>query len=138
MSTGSCACGAIGIKTTGDVQVKALCHCADCKKITGSTYSTNIVVPGVEVTKGSTKKWTKTADSGNPITSHICAECGTTLYREGPTFGDAKVIKVGVLDGNALEQATPGVELYTKDRVSWVSAVSGAGQKVGMPDSADA
>lgn len=33
MSTGSCACGAISIKTTGDVQAKALCHCADCKKV---------------------------------------------------------------------------------------------------------
>ncbi|KAF2215906.1 hypothetical protein CERZMDRAFT_94293 [Cercospora zeae-maydis SCOH1-5] len=138
MSSGSCACGAINIKSVGEVQARALCHCADCKKITGSTYSTNIIVPGVEVTKGSTKKWTKTADSGNPITSHICAECGTTLYREGPTFGDAKVIKVGVLDGNALEEASPAIELYTKDRVSWVSAVRGAGQKVGMPDSADA
>lgn len=107
-------------------------------QITGSTYSTNIIVPGVEVTKGSPKKWTKTADSGNPITSVLCGECGSTLYREGPTFGDAKVIKVGILDGNALEEASPGVELYTKDRISWVSAVNGAGQKVGMPDSADA
>ena len=89
------------------------------------------------MTKGTPKQWTKTADSGKPITSHLCGECGSTLFRTSPTFGDAKVVKVGVLDGNALEDAAPAIELFAKDRVSWVSAVGGAGQKTAMPDSAD-
>lgn len=106
--------------------------------MTGSTYSTNIIVPGVEVTKGTPKTWTKTADSGTPITFHLCGECGTTLFRSGTTFGGANVVKAGVLDGNALDEAAPAVELYAKARTSWVPATSGARQKIGMPDSADA
>lgn len=40
-------------------------------------------------------------------------------------------------DVDALDQAQPAVELYAPERVSWVGAVAGAGQKKAMPDSAD-
>lgn len=41
-------------------------------------------------------------------------------------------------DPSVIESAAPAVELYAKERISWVSPVGGAGQKTGMPDSADA
>jgi len=110
----------------------------DCRKITGSTYSTNIIIPGdgFEVTSGSPKTFAKKADSGNTITSHFCGDCGSTLWRDGETFGPNKVIKVGVMDDvNALNSAKPGLELYVPERVSWVSGISGAEQKKDMPSS---
>ena len=111
----------------------------DCRKITGSTYSTNIIVPGdgFEVTSGNPKTITKKGDNtGNEITSHFCGNCGSTLWRDGATFGDGKVIKVGVMDDvNALDDAKPAIELYAPERVSWVSAISGADQKKDMPNS---
>ena len=105
MPDGGCFCGNTRIRYTGDIQAKALCHCTDCRKITGSTYSTNIIVPGdgFSVTAGTPKTIAKKADSGSQITSHFCGDCGSTLWRDGPTFGDGKVIKVGVMDDvNAL------------------------------------
>lgn len=60
------------------------------------------------------------------------------MWRQGATFGDARIIKVGIMDDpKALEDAQPAVELYAPERSSWVSAVHGAGQKKAMPDSAD-
>ncbi|KAK5245181.1 hypothetical protein LTR16_007381, partial [Cryomyces antarcticus] len=106
----------------------ALCHCTDCRKISGSTYSTNILVPedGFEVTSGSPKKFAKTADSKNTITSYFCGDCGSTLFRDGP--------KVGVIDDvKAMDEAKPGVELYAPTRVAWVPEIQGADQKDGMP-----
>ncbi|KXT09494.1 hypothetical protein AC579_7819 [Pseudocercospora musae] len=141
MSEGGCYCGNVRYKSTGEAQAKALCHCKDCRKISGSTYSTNIIVPGDSLTwtKGKPKEHTVTADSGNPITSFFCGDCGSTMVRGGPSFGENKIIKVGTLDEpSAHEDAKPAVELYAKDRVSWVSSVGGAGQKVAMPNSADA
>lgn len=91
------------------------------------------------MTKGKPKEITKKADSGKSITSFFCGDCGSTLWRQGETFGDARIIKVGAMDDiSALENAAPAVELYSKDRVSWVSPVGGAAQKTGMPDSSDA
>lgn len=37
----------------------------------------------------------------------------------------------------AQDNAQPGVELFAAERVKWVQPVGGAGQKKGMPDSAD-
>lgn len=120
------------------ISSQALCHCLDCRKITGSTYSTNIIVPGdgFEVTSGSPKTIAKKADSGKTITSHFCGDCGSTLWRDGETFGDAKVIKVGIMDDlDAVTKAKPAVELYVPERVEWVSGVSGADQLKAMPGS---
>lgn len=91
------------------------------------------------MTKGSPKSYAKQGgDTGNTVTSHFCGDCGSTLWRDGPTFGEGKVIKVGIMDDvNALDNAQPGVELYAPERVKWVSAISGAAQKKNMPDSAD-
>jgi hypothetical protein len=74
----------------------------------------------------------------SPKTSYFCGDCGTTLWRQGPTFGDIRVIKVGVMDDvDILEGNAPEVELYVPQRPKWVSAIQGAWQKKGMPDAAD-
>ncbi|CAN8104677.1 unnamed protein product [Discula destructiva] len=128
---GGCLCGAIRIRSTGEIVNKGLCHCLDCRKITGSTHSTNIVVPseGFSVTKGSPKQFLKTADSGNTITLSFCGECGSTLWSQSSSFGNTKVIKVGVLDNDrSLEIGKPAVELFVKTRTSWLLPVDGAVQ----------
>jgi hypothetical protein len=50
---------------------QVLCHCYDCRKIGGSTYSSNLIYPEdkFKITKGTPKQHKKTADSGNEITS---------------------------------------------------------------------
>lgn len=114
-----------------------MCHCRDCQKITGSTYSTNIIIPGdkFKILKGTPKQHKKTADSGNEITSHFCGDCGSTLWRDGKTFGESKVVKVGSMDDpKALEDAKPAIELYVPERISWVKATDGQ-QLKGMPGS---
>ncbi|MCJ1245352.1 hypothetical protein MMC30_002556 [Trapelia coarctata] len=132
MPDGGCFCGKCRITYSGE---PALCHCLDCRKISGSTYSTNIVVPasGFSVTSGTPKTISKTADGGNPITSHFCGDCGSTLFRTGDSFPGLTIIKVGVMDDvDAFEGARPGVELFSGGRVGWVKGVEGAEQKVGM------
>ncbi|KAF2243950.1 hypothetical protein BU26DRAFT_492860 [Trematosphaeria pertusa] len=135
MAQGGCMCGNVRYTIEGDPVMQALCHCVDCRKITGSTYSTNSIYPesGFKVTQGTTKTHSKTADGGNTITSHFCPDCGSTMWREGPSFPGLKIVKTGTLDDvNALANAKPGAELYAPTRVSWVAAVEGAEQKQGM------
>lgn len=115
--------------------MEALCHCLDCRKITGSTYSTNIIAAGngFSVTKGTPKESAKKAESGATIKTFWCGDCGSTLWRETPTYGeDNKIIKVGTLDSQAaLEDAKPVLELFVRNRPSWVAAVPGAEQHEG-------
>lgn len=85
---------------------------------------------GFRVAQGTPKTFAKTADSGATITSYFCGGCGTTLWRETPTYGNTKVVKAGTLDEEgALDGAAPALELFAKHRVAWVPAVSGTEQK---------
>lgn len=135
MPEGGCFCGKVRISVEGEPLGKALCHCLDCRKITGSTYSTNIIVagPNFKVLSGTPKSIGKKANSGNEIVSYFCGDCGSTLWRDGVTFGETKVVKVGCFDDiDALDKAKPGLELFSSHRVSWVGEVAGAAQKPAM------
>jgi hypothetical protein len=119
----------------GKITIKqALCHCTDCQKISGSAYSVNNVVSGQDfkVTGGSPKVYTKTADSGKKISSYFCGDCGSTLYRDGENFPGMKIVKVGVLGGETLEESRPNVELFAPTRPGWISKLEGAEQKNAM------
>jgi len=86
------------------------------------------------VTKGSPKEYKKTADSGNEITSYFCGDCGSTLFRAGPSFPGARVVKVGTLDGkDKWDVAKPGAELFAPERVAWVEKTDGTQDLKGMP-----
>ncbi|GAW20304.1 hypothetical protein EKO27_g11281 [Xylaria grammica] len=135
MPEGGCFCGKVRYSVEGEPLGKALCHCLDCRKITGSTYSTNIIVggSGFKLLSGTPKSIAKTADSGREIVSWFCGDCGSTLWRDGPGFGDGKAVKVGTLDDiNALDDNIPAVELFTSHRVNWVGEVASAAQKATM------
>ncbi|KAI0103978.1 Mss4-like protein [Nemania sp. FL0031] len=135
MPEGSCFCGNVRYSIEGEPLGKALCHCLDCRKITGSTYSTNLMVAGsnFKLVAGTPKSIGKIAESGREVVSHFCGDCGSTLWRDGASFGDAKVIKAGTLDDiDALDNAQPGVELFASHRVSWVGEIAGAAQKTAM------
>ncbi|KAI0386319.1 Mss4-like protein [Hypomontagnella monticulosa] len=129
---GGCLCGKVRISYTSEPVTKLLCHCLDCRKISGSGFSINLIVPeeGFKITSGTPKTFTKVADSGLDITGHFCGDCGTTLFRDGECFGTNKILKTGIMDDlHALDDAKPVVELFSRSRVSWVPAVPGADQK---------
>lgn len=86
---GGCICGNVRYTVEGEPVMKvghpmpghwhrltpkqALCHCTDCRKITGSTYSTNAVYPGsaFKVTQGTPKEHGKKSDTGTTVVSHF-------------------------------------------------------------------
>ncbi|KAF2193709.1 hypothetical protein K469DRAFT_712491 [Zopfia rhizophila CBS 207.26] len=132
MPEGGCICGNVRYNIEGEPVMKALCHCLDCRKISGSTYSTNAIYQkdNFKLLKGSPKTHVKTADGGNPITSYFCGDCGSTMWRDGDSFPGMNVIKVGTIDDtDAISKAKPGVELYVSRRVDWVPATEGTEQK---------
>lgn len=119
------------IAAAADIQFQALCHCLDCRKITSSTHSTNLVVTndGFTLTKGTPKTFDKVADSGKTVSLAFCGDCGSTLWSQSATFGDTKVIKMGTLDSDgALEDAKPLLELFVRSRPSWLPAITDAAQ----------
>ncbi|KAJ4342072.1 hypothetical protein N0V87_001398 [Didymella glomerata] len=135
MVAGGCMCGNVRYEAGGESAASILCHCTDCRKIGGSTYSTNGVYDAdqFKVTKGTPKQHKKKADGGNEIISNFCGDCGSTMWREGATFPGKRIVKVGTLDDtNILDNLTINAELYADTRPKWVAPQSGADQKKAM------
>ncbi|GKT61827.1 DUF636 domain protein [Colletotrichum tofieldiae] len=131
MPTASCLCNAIKINIIGSPMAAALCHCGDCRKISGSAFGFNWVLASkdVEIT-GNPKIFSTTANSGNTVTSHFCSDCGVTLWRDGPATKGLMYFKAGTLDELKDQNlANPVAEIFTSQRLFWLKAVSGAAQK---------
>ena len=110
------------------------CHCIDCRKFSGSTNSNNLLVPtaGFKVLSGQLKTYTKTAESGNEMTSYFCDRCGSTLYRQSSKSDKAVAVMIGGIDGpEAIENGCPEHELFVRNRPSWMKVIEGTSQADG-------
>ncbi|EOA91611.1 hypothetical protein ACJQWK_03423 [Exserohilum turcicum] len=135
MPAGGCLCGNIRYEVQGKAEASVLCHCFDCRKISGSTYSSNAMYSEdkFKITQGTPKQYKKTADSGKEITSFFCGDCGSTMWRQSPSFAGQRIIKAcpkaGTLDDTSiLDNFKTDAELFTQNRPKWIGAQEGAPQ----------
>jgi hypothetical protein len=56
---------------------QGICHCVDCRKLSGSPYTLNFLSQRSELeVNGEPKEIAKTADSGNFVKNYFCPDCG--------------------------------------------------------------
>ncbi|OAL53671.1 hypothetical protein IQ07DRAFT_315994 [Pyrenochaeta sp. DS3sAY3a] len=135
MPAGGCFCGKVRYEVADTSGGTILCHCLDCRKISGGAFSTNIVAPsdGFKVTEGTPKSIDKTADTGKTISSKFCGDCGSTMWRDGDSFPGKVIVKAGTLDEpEILNESKIGAELFAPTRPKWMSAQEGAAQMKNM------
>lgn len=83
--TGTCLCGSIEV-TIHDEDLFTtrrghLCHCANCRKVSGSYAASNLIIEEAKVTvtdrDGTLSKYIdKATGSGTPIERYFCSKCG--------------------------------------------------------------
>lgn len=117
--TGGCLCGAIRYEYDGEIGSAGYCHCADCRRISGSAFGVSLRVKaaGFRIVKGAPKGFTKPGDSGRPVTRYFCPDCGSPLYTEPPLHPETVFIKAGSLDDPTI--VTPDRQAWTRSRVAW-------------------
>ena len=74
---GGCLCGAVRNSATTDPQMVADCYCSDCRKSSGTSHGTHVVLPVAGVTvEGKLTSFDKPADSGHVVSRAFCPVCG--------------------------------------------------------------
>jgi hypothetical protein len=116
--TGSCLCGAVRFAVRGPLAPAAYCHCADCRKCTGSAFNVSVAVPRAHLTlSGETRGFAKTADSGNELTRHFCPTCGSPIFTASPQHPDRVFVKAGAFDDPAV--IAPARQAWLRSAVAW-------------------
>ena len=116
---GGCHCGAVRYKCTGEPELTFFCHCHDCQRTTGSTFSMEMMVDDqfFEI-KGSLGSYVVTGDSGKPVTRWFCSICASGIYLEGEADPGYVFLKVGSLDDASW--VTPEMHIYTAAKQPWL------------------
>jgi len=119
--TGSCLCGQVQYSVTTEIKDFYLCHCQQCRKITGSAFASNILTKPVDVlwTSGFEKVKQFDYPGTRTFTKVFCTECGSGLPYLNEK-GSALVIPAGSLnDAPALK---PKNNIFWNDRAQWYEA----------------
>lgn len=114
--TGGCLCGAVRYQVRGEPLETGLCHCADCRRESGSAFLYYADWPR--------EAFSVTGDYGTYDGRSFCLTCGGRLFH---VSDDHAEICLGSLD-QAPTGITPAREGWIKRRELWLTAVPGAGQ----------
>ena len=103
---GGCLCGAVTYEVSSDPINMWNCHCDDCRKVTGASFSTNVIVKleDLNVTKGTPSTYPQTAGNGNIKTYNFCSECGSLLFSDNSGRPEIGVVRVGSIDDASFVQ----------------------------------
>ena len=116
--TGSCLCGALHYSIEGEPVRFYHCHCARCRKSTGTGHASNIFV------KGGSIQWTGNKDLINfykipeaeRFTRVFCKTCGGPLPRDTPSLGMV-MIPAGTLDNEP--NIAPQAHIFQDSKSDW-------------------
>lgn len=114
--SGTCLCGRVRVAVRGEPLRVGICHCATCRKESGSVFTYYGVWPA-----GAFESHGRTSEYDG---QRFCPNCAVRLFSRDEREVE---IKLGILD-IAPADMTPGYELWVKRREPWLRPVEGAEQ----------
>ena len=133
--TGGCACGAVRYSIDGDPVRTGVCYCKDCQRRTGSAFGMGCFFPreNVVITRGNTKTFSRTAESGNRVSIRFCPECGTSVVWNTEALPHATAVAGGTFDDT--DWLDPQLHVWAKSAQKWVTFPQGVEvlQKSNLP-----
>ncbi|MEO9601152.1 GFA family protein [Parasphingorhabdus sp.] len=130
--TGQCLCGTVSYKIEGDLQMCGVCHCKNCQRQAGSSYSVLFAVADEQIEiSGNLTTYDDHSDSGNVVHRHFCGTCGSPVKTSLPTQPGMTYIKAGTLDDTSVLQ--PQIHFWTGSKQPWVEIDANVAQMEGNP-----
>ncbi|MEH2513401.1 hypothetical protein V1291_004755 [Nitrobacteraceae bacterium AZCC 1564] len=128
---GACLCGAVQFQISGAFESFFLCHCARCRKDTGSAHAANLFSSTATITWLSGRDRIKTYRV--PGTRHekcFCTECGSALPRDQLKEGFLAV-PAGSLDSPI--GIRPNAHICCASRAEWDTQLEDVPKMDGLP-----
>jgi hypothetical protein len=125
MIKGSCLCEAVALEIEGSIHNARYCHCANCRKFSGTAYAAWGLVRSDALTTIPVEPSVTGYDSGGGLRV-FCTTCGSPLWYEPAGLAGYRGIPLGVIHEGAVP--TPAMHVWTKSKAPWVSITDGLPQ----------
>ena len=117
---GGCLCGQVRYELFGEPLAVVICHCKNCQKQSGSTFSINIIGQSEQIEiQGNLSTYADTNDSGDPVNRNFCENCGSPIFSEILSQGNLIALKVGTLDDTS--DIEPQTQFWCISKQNWLS-----------------
>ena len=117
---GGCLCGQVRYEISGEPLAVVICHCKNCQKQSGSTFSINIIGQSEQIEiQGNLSTYADTNDSGDPVNRNFCENCGSPIFSEVLSQGNLIALKVGTLDDTS--DIEPQTQFWCISKQNWLS-----------------
>jgi hypothetical protein len=117
--TGSCLCGGVKYRVTGQTERFYHCHCQRCRKTTGTGHASNLLISpqtAISWTKGEENLSHYKVPDAERFYNRFCQNCGSPMPRVVPEI-NAVVIPAGSLDCNP--PINPQGHIFWDSRADW-------------------
>jgi hypothetical protein len=117
---GSCLCGKVTYSCEAEPIATAVCHCKDCQKQTGTTFSLIVAVPreALQIDWDGLGSFTTVGtDTGQEVARKFCRECGSPVASLADVMPQAAFIKAGTLDDTSW--LDPQIHVWTESAQEW-------------------
>ena len=113
--TGQCTCGSIKFSISGEPVWAGYCHCAQCRRSTGSISVAHVGFHPSQIIFDSPAP--QIYESSEGVKRGFCAKCGSSLTYESKKFEDYIQVYLGVLDNP--EQINLKAHVHCEEKLSW-------------------
>ena len=126
--TGGCHCGAVRYEARGEPFEASLCHCADCRRVSGAPALAWFTVRTADFAyvKGAPASYA----SSDRARREFCDSCGAQLtFVQHDLAGRHVDVTTASLDDP--ERVPPAEHIFTRSRLAWMSTLETLPTRVG-------
>ena len=119
MLEGSCLCGGVRYEISAELGPSVYCHCGQCRKASGASFTTNASVPasGFRFLEGEALVGGY-ASSPGPFRC-FCTRCGSPLIKRNEAKPDELRLRLGTLDTDPKIEVT--AHIFVSSKAPWTS-----------------
>lgn len=117
MYLGTCLCGEVQVKITGEISDIIHCHCSLCRKNSGTAFATNGFINTAEfyIISGEASLSRFSFKPGR--NRHFCTKCGSPVYSSNEQDPSRLRLRLGILDSDISER--PISHNFVTSKANW-------------------
>jgi hypothetical protein len=134
--SGGCLCSDIRYRLRDEPLTVYACHCTDCQRQTGSSFSLSMIVrrEALQLVQGRPNEYLVELPDGRRKQSSYCSRCSTRLW------SPSRAAELAVLEAGTLDDASglrPVGHIWTRSAQPWVQIPAGVACFAKQPSEAD-